>query len=74
MKDNVPGYGYMKKAMPQVGAGRERKTQPQQKKPYNLTEICACGYLQNAGNVPQFPFRVRYRHGAVFFDAGPAYL
>ena len=25
MKDNVPGYGYMKKAMPQVGAGRERK-------------------------------------------------
>ena len=43
MKDNVPGYGYMKKAMPQVGAGRERKTQPQQKKPYNLTETAPSG-------------------------------
>ena len=45
MKDNVPGYGYMKKAMPQVGAGRERKTkpQPQQKKPCNLTETAPSG-------------------------------
>lgn len=43
MKDNVPGYAYMKKAMPQVGAGRERKTQPQQKKPYNLTETAPSG-------------------------------
>ena len=45
MKDNVPGYSYMKKAMPQVGAGRERKTkpQPQQKKPYNLTETAPSG-------------------------------
>ena len=43
MKDNVPGYGYMKKAMPQVGAGRERKTPPQQKKPYNLTETAPSG-------------------------------
>ena len=37
MKDNVPGYSYMKKAMPQVGAGR------QQKKPYNLTETAPSG-------------------------------
>ena len=43
MKDNVPGYGYMKKAMPQVGAGRERKTQPQRKKPQTLTEIAGSG-------------------------------
>ena len=43
MKDNVPDYGYMKKAMPQVGAGRERKIQPQQKKPYNLTETAPSG-------------------------------
>ena len=33
MRQNVPGYSYMKKAMPQAGAGRERKTQPQRKKP-----------------------------------------
>ena len=28
MRQNVPGYAYMKKAMPQPGAGREPKTQP----------------------------------------------
>lgn len=43
MRQNVPGYSYMKKAMPQVGAGRERKTQPQRKKPYNLTETVPSG-------------------------------
>ena len=42
MKDNVPGYGYMKKAMPQVGAGREPKAQPK-KKNYTLTEIAPSG-------------------------------
>lgn len=43
MKENVPGYSYMKKAMPQVGAGRERKTQPQRKKPQTLTETGKSG-------------------------------
>ena len=42
MKDNVPGYGYMKKAMPQPGAGREPKTQPK-KKTYTLTETAPSG-------------------------------
>lgn len=43
MRQNVPGYSYMKKAMPQAGAGRERKTQPQRKKPQTLTEIAGSG-------------------------------
>ena len=43
MKDNVPGYSYMKKAMPQVGAGRERKTPPQRKNPQTLTETAPSG-------------------------------
>ena len=42
MKDNVPGYSYMKKAMPQAGAAREPKT-PRQKKPVQLTEIGKSG-------------------------------
>ena len=29
MKDNVPGYSYMKKAMPQPGSGREPKNAAQ---------------------------------------------
>ena len=43
IRQNVPGYSYMKKAMPQAGAGRERKTQPQRKKPQTLTEIAGSG-------------------------------
>ena len=42
MRQNVPGYAYMKKAMPQVGAGREPKAQPK-KKNYTLTEIAPSG-------------------------------
>lgn len=42
MRQNVPGYGYMKKAMPQIGAGRESKTQ-RQKKLRTLTEIAGSG-------------------------------
>lgn len=43
MKNNVPGYAYMKKAMPQIGAGRERKPQQQKKKTYALTETAPSG-------------------------------
>lgn len=44
MQSAVPAYNYMKKAMPQVGAGRESKTKAQrQKKPFNLTEIAGSG-------------------------------
>ncbi len=42
MRQNVPGYAYMKKAMPQVGEGREPKAQPK-KKNYTLTEIAPSG-------------------------------
>ena len=42
MQKNVPGYAYMKKAMPQPGAGREPKTQPK-KKTYTLTETAPSG-------------------------------
>lgn len=42
MQKNVPGYAYMKKAMPQVGAGREPKPQ-QKKKTYTLTETAPSG-------------------------------
>ena len=42
MRQNVPGYAYMKKAMPQTGAGRESKTQ-RQRKPRTLTEIAGSG-------------------------------
>lgn len=42
MQKNVPGYSYMKKAMPQVGAGREPKTK-RQKKPVALTELTGSG-------------------------------
>lgn len=42
MKKEVPGYAYMKKAIPQVGAGREPKTPPK-KKTYALTEIAGSG-------------------------------
>lgn len=42
MKKEVPGYAYMKKAMPQAGAAREPKT-PRKQKPRTLTEIEAGG-------------------------------
>lgn len=43
MKNNVPGYAYMKKAMPQVGAGRELKKPQAKKKTYALTETAPSG-------------------------------
>lgn len=42
MQKNVAGYAYMKKAMPQPGAGREPKTPPK-KKTYALTETAPSG-------------------------------
>ncbi len=42
MKKEVPGYAYMKKAMPQQGAARETKTK-RQRKPRTLTETAPSG-------------------------------
>ena len=42
MKKEVPGYAYMKKAMPQAAAAREPKAK-RQRKPRTLTETAPSG-------------------------------
>ena len=73
MKKIVPEYGYIKKAMPQVNAGRQRENKtPGNKKPRLLTERSqneGKPVLRKGVSVNQAAKKINGSHSA---DCGPA--